>query len=284
MRNSSISSAAENLQISQPAVSRLIKDLEAEIGFALFTRHGSRIAPTAAAHEFWEVVERSFIGLNYIHQSAQRIRSGRNTGLSIAAAPVFASTLLVDALWELVDEGVLASMGAVHITTLPVVRQVSLRRSELGVNILSHHQQEVDLLRNYALHYYAIMPAGHPYADREALEVADLTGENFVGFDETTMSGQMQNRVFAGLRDGPRFVLRSYLANVISAFVLRGLGLSIVDPFTARQHVASGGKAVRFITTEEYRVAVIKPLGAKLSPVGERLVEAIDSQIARIAD
>lgn len=283
MRSGSISAAAENLEISQPAVSRLIRDLEAEIGFALFTRHGSRIVATAAAHEFIEVVERSFTGLNYIHQSAQRIRSGRNTGLSVAAAPVFASTLLVDALCEMANAGVLADAGAVHITTLPVVRQVSLRRSEIGVNILSHHQQDVDLVRNYPLSYYVIMTRGHRHAARQVLEPADLAGEDYVAFDEATVSGQMQNRLFAGMQNGPRIVIRSYLANVISAFVLRGLGLSIVDPFTARQHVAAGGCCARLSTAEDYRVSVIKPLGAKISPLGESLIAAIDRQVDRLA-
>ncbi|MFC5445970.1 helix-turn-helix domain-containing protein [Rhizobium halophytocola] len=91
MRSGSISAAAENLEISQPAVSRLIKDLEAEIGFALSTRHGSRIAPTTAAHEFFEVVERSSPGSITVSRApnaparvdgpAQRPHSPRPTAL-----------------------------------------------------------------------------------------------------------------------------------------------------------------------------------------------------------
>lgn len=284
MRNGSVTSAAEYLQISQPAVSRLIRDLEVAVDFPLFSRHGSRVVPTPAAHEFWEVVERSFLGLNYLGQTAQRIRAGGNSTLSVAAAPVFAATLLADAITEIVAQGALADHASVQITTLPVVRQVALRRAELGVNLLSHHQHEVDLVATYSLPFCVIAAAGHRFASGDTVRLSDLAQEAYVGFDEATVTGQMQDRLFSTMRHAPRIVLRSYLANVVSAFVLRGFGVSIVDPWTAMQHRAQGGVCLPFESREELHLALIKPLGARVSPAGEALVAAIDRQIHRLRE
>ncbi|MEI4469789.1 LysR family transcriptional regulator [Frigidibacter sp. MR17.24] len=284
MRNGSVTAAAEYLGLSQPAVSRLIRDLEASIAFPLFTRHGSRVVPTPAAEEYWEVVERSFIGLDVLDQTAQRIRAGGHSGLSIATAPVFASTLLADAIAGLARRGQLQDMGAVHITTLPVVRQVARRQAQLGLNMASHHQHEVDLVVTHAVGFHLIATPDHPLAARDEVIPEDLAGQPYVGFDEGTVTGQIQGRWFATLGTGPVFLLRSYLSTVISAFVLRGFGVSVVDPWTAAQHRLAGGISRPMRVREEMHIALIKPLGARLSPVAEHFVEEIGRQVRSVTE
>ncbi|MCP4433148.1 MAG: LysR family transcriptional regulator, partial [Gammaproteobacteria bacterium] len=59
----SITRASELLFVSQPAVTRLINDLESSVAFPLFQRIKKRLHPTPEAHAFYEEVERSFAGL-----------------------------------------------------------------------------------------------------------------------------------------------------------------------------------------------------------------------------
>ena len=48
--------AARELHVTQPAVSRLIADLEADLGFSLFSRIGGRLNPTTAGLRFFKSV------------------------------------------------------------------------------------------------------------------------------------------------------------------------------------------------------------------------------------
>ena len=60
MSTGSVTGAARLLARSQPAITRLVQELEAEIGYALFTRNGPRVTPTAQGfllHEDAEPVE-----------------------------------------------------------------------------------------------------------------------------------------------------------------------------------------------------------------------------------
>lgn len=66
MTTSSVSSAASTLSVSQPAVSRHLRDLESRTGLVLFTRMGNRIVPADAARALLLEVERSFVGLSAI--------------------------------------------------------------------------------------------------------------------------------------------------------------------------------------------------------------------------
>lgn len=83
----SVSGAAEIMNVSQPAVSRLIRDLEAQTELQLFTRFGGKIVPTSAARELAIVVERSFVGLTAIEKAATEIRLGQRSTVVVGAMP-----------------------------------------------------------------------------------------------------------------------------------------------------------------------------------------------------
>lgn len=278
MRSGSLTSAAEYLNTSQPGVSRLVKDLEANLGFLLFTRHGSRIVPTRAAHDLAEVVERSFIGLNYIAEVADRIRVGANANLSIAASPAFAATLIAEAISDLQRVFDLSTINTIHITTLPVVRQIALRRAELGVTLLDHHTHDTDLVSTQKMTLYAISESQEEFFGSQFYTLEDLQEKSFVGFDESTVTGQLQNSLFSTLVKPPKVVFKSFLANVASALVLKGFGYAIVDPWTAKEHKSKGGGAIPFDNNHYLNVSCITPQGTQLSKVAQALVSAMDDR------
>src|SRR5438045_3953839 len=82
----SVSKAAERLYVSQPAVSRLIADLEQSIGFQLFNR-GKGFQVSEEARLLFQEVEKSFVGLDKIAQRAEDIRTFRTGHLRMAASP-----------------------------------------------------------------------------------------------------------------------------------------------------------------------------------------------------
>lgn len=52
MTSQTLTEAANRLRISQPAVSKQIKQLQADLGFALFEKKGHRLVPTFEARAF----------------------------------------------------------------------------------------------------------------------------------------------------------------------------------------------------------------------------------------
>ena len=98
MRLGGVKLAAEQLDTSQPMVSRLLSSLEEKTGFELFQRKRNRLAPTAEAFRFHQTVVRHLAGLRNLEQEANAIASGQVGHLVIAAQPVFCDTFLLDAL------------------------------------------------------------------------------------------------------------------------------------------------------------------------------------------
>ncbi|MCT7377994.1 LysR family transcriptional regulator [Chelativorans salis] len=277
MRTGTVSGAAEELLISQPAVSRLIRELEERSGLHLFTRHGGRVVATPEAHEFWLEVERSFTGLKQIERAADQIKRGQRTTLSIAAAPAFAHTALPQAVAQLHAERPEFRAEFFAMTTLPVVRQVALRQCQIGFGIPTQHKFEIDVVRTGALPYRFIAPAGHPLGEKEIISFNDLSGVDFVSFVDSTMTGRLFDRRFAKMRRPPLVKIRAYLSIVISALVLRGLGVALIDPFTAEDHVRLGGISRPFEAEERFEYSIIKPLGERLGAECVALVEHFEA-------
>src|SRR5699024_2230419 len=90
----------EVLHVSQPVVSRLIRDLEENIGFSLFVRERGRLKPTAEAHILYEEVKRSLIGIDRILQSVDMLREGHQGSIQIAAAPALSLSFMPKVMAE----------------------------------------------------------------------------------------------------------------------------------------------------------------------------------------
>ena len=98
MSTGSVTAAGRLLGRSQPAISRLLQELEAEIGYALFSRSGPRVTPTEQGFLLYEDVERALAGMRQIRERAGEIARGQAQPLLIAATPALAAGLVPAAL------------------------------------------------------------------------------------------------------------------------------------------------------------------------------------------
>ena len=94
MQVGSVSDAAQRMGISQPAASRLLRDLQHNLRLELFERSGNRLHPTPAAYTLFSEVERSFTGLQRIAAVADSLREKRARQLRVAAMPALSNDFL----------------------------------------------------------------------------------------------------------------------------------------------------------------------------------------------
>lgn len=276
MTTGRVSAAAEELNVSQPAVSRLIRDLEEQTQLRLFTRHGGRIVATREAHEFMAEVERSFRGLRMIERAATEIRRGRRGTVSVASMPALAQAIMPDVLVRVGVQRPDFNIELLTMPTLGVIRQVSVHRAPLGFTSPTRHSYEIDIVRMGALPYRCVMPAGHPLAVREVVTLADLARRDFVAYSDSVPSGRMQDLHFAHMQQPPNIRARAENSAVIAALVLRGVGVGIIDPFSAHELVRRGGVSRPIDIDDLFRWSIIKPFGETLNTDLKAVVDVFE--------
>ena len=73
LRIGSVTGAAKQLTLSQPSVTRLVKDLERSVGFPLFVRSGRGLVATVEGRRFGDAVEGMFAGTDKLKETANSI-------------------------------------------------------------------------------------------------------------------------------------------------------------------------------------------------------------------
>ncbi|GAB7212463.1 hypothetical protein OS31_39730 [Dickeya oryzae] len=86
-----ITQAANIMNITQPAVSRLIKDFEYAVKLKLFDRDGRGLEPREEALKLFREIERLYLGLDHILRVADDIRHAKGSVLRIGAVSALAN-------------------------------------------------------------------------------------------------------------------------------------------------------------------------------------------------
>ena len=255
----SMTGAGEMLNITQPAVSRLIRDLEQDLELHLFQRNGARISPTDQARTLYQDVERLFVGGERIREAAAAIRGLSEGSLRIAAMP----SLTLGYLPGLVDAFTAERHGVSVIlhsdSSVNVVELVARQQFDIGLAFVSSEQPSTRIEALPETEAVCVLPVDHPLAARETLRPRDLAEEDFIILGHTSLLRHHILAAFDADRVAPRLRFETRYSATACAFVAQGLGVAVVDPFVPP--VVGGGKIVarRFRPRIGYRFSLIYP-------------------------
>ena len=133
MLRGSVTGAALALKISQPAVSRLIRDLEVRSGIKLFERRGNHLLPTPEASLLLTEVERYAYGIQAISTFAEDLHKRRRGMLRVVALPAMAMGFLPRFVASFIKG---RSLESVHVHGMPshlVIEAVAAGQAEIGL-------------------------------------------------------------------------------------------------------------------------------------------------------
>ncbi len=229
----SVTNASRLMGVSQPAVSRLLRDLQGNMGMVLFEKRGSGLEPTAAAVALYTEVERSFVGIERIAQTAQKIRDSRSGSLRIAALPALINGYLPKFAGFYLAERPNLHLSISGVISPMVVDAVLNNQCDLGFTESPMSSVGLTSMRLPAVPRVVVLPVGHHLAERAEIRITDLNGEDFIG-----LSGSATGRAAIDLSLDVHKVkvnLRAEtpLSEIACGLVASGLGLAICDPFTA---------------------------------------------------
>ena len=238
MEAGGITAAAVRLRISQPAVSRMLGQTEARIGFPLFTRVRKRLLPTPEARALFAETANAFAALDAVHRLAEGLREGRAGTLKIATVAALASGAVADAIQRFradrPEVAVLLHASPAH----QVVNLVADHQVDLGAIIGATGDVSVRTIELGSRGLGCLLPRGHRLCAQETISLADLARESLICPGLQYQTGAQLSVAFEQARLPFRIAIESALASVAGALVRRGAGVAVLDGFGL---LAAGG-------------------------------------------
>ncbi|MGH1575027.1 LysR family transcriptional regulator [Methylobacterium sp. P31] len=237
--------AADSLRLAQPALTKTIKQLEAEIGVPLLVRTTRRVELTEAGKVF--LAETAAIG-DQLGRAVERARNaarGLRGEIRVAYTDFAINGRLPDFLRDFNS-----AHDDVHLDLvfMPTVHQRgAILKQSIDVGFLyGEFSHPAIKTQNFDEgEYVAVLPAGHPLASKETLTLCELKDEKFV-FGTGDSWVIFRNDVFAECRARgffPNIALEATNTDGIFGLVIAGAGVSIYS--SCIRNLPRQGVAVR---------------------------------------
>ena len=265
--------ATQKLHVSQPAVSRQIRDLEAELDVQLFERTGKAVNLTDAGRVFLREAHAVLERTNEAVRNVRAFAKAGETELHVGYAPT-PSAYMLSATMRAFQK----AMPNVHVKLHDWSNEEiagGLRDGRLKVALIAR-ALERDTFRDFRFeellreHIRLAVPPNHPFARRRSVSLADAAREPFVGLTREDFSDYHRylSSLFASVKNKPQVIEEhDGMTSVVSA-VEAGTGVAVaveVLGYTFGNRV----KLVR-LTPEPKPISfgIAAPKG-KLSPAAE---------------
>lgn len=278
-----VTGAATRLSVTQPAISKLVRDAEERLRLTLFDRRAGRLVPTPAAHRLFDEIERSFTGLDEINAVGERLRREPQRQLTIAATPALAAAVLPPVIAEYRRAVEPAFFRVLSRSTEQVAALVGSGKADLGFSLDGPAAPGLHAEPLGVLPIVCCLPAAHRLAARPAVSAADLCDEPMVTLSHAE---GIDTVVAEGFREAGRLpppVVECPAVVTACAMVGAGIGFALVNP-TGAALLRSAGIAVRrFEPALELRFRACWPTAAPARFARDRLVELAREALAAIA-
>ena len=244
IRHRTTVAAADELALSQPAISNALKAMETHAGFALFERVNNRLFPTAEAMALYKESDAIFALHAKLENRVRDLRENRSGHLSIVATPPLAYSIIPPALSDFLRRRPQTRMFFDVRRYEGIIDGVLSRVAELGFALgFSHHPG----IAHEVVHrgdMVCVLPPHHALAGRAEISASDLVHTPFIGLERGTQLGEAVRDSFA--RAGAPFqpTVEVRYCNTACVLAGAGVGAAVVDPFSLRQG-GNGGLVVR---------------------------------------
>jgi LysR family carnitine catabolism transcriptional activator len=264
--------AAKAIYISQPALSLAVKELEDELGVAIFQRLGRGIRLTPAGEALIAPARQVLRDLETIRAEVSAVAGLESGSLALASLPTLAAEPLADLVgrFRAAHPGVVVDLAAPE-DTAELVTLLRSGQCEIGLVegvTLPESLTAHDLGRQRLV---VILPPGSEHG-QDHLQVEELERVPLIAAPEGTSSRRLLDEALAAAGLSPRVVVVAAQREAILPLVLAGAGAALVPEPLARQ-AARLGAVVADPRPQITRRIVLAHRPGPLAPAARRFLE-----------
>jgi len=242
-RNLSFSRAAEELHLTQPAVSIQVKKLEEHAGLPLFEQLGKKIHLTPAGEEMLHssrLIIQQFKEVEQAMTQFKGVSGGKLNVAVISAGDYFVPRLLVEFARR--HKGVTLNLSVHNREAL--LGQLADNLTDLAIMVRPPLDMDT-VAEPFAPHPYVIVATpDHPLAARQHIPVSRLAREPFVVREKGSDTRNSMEEGFGGHLADLNIAMEIKSTETIKQAVIAGMGVSFLSAYTISLELQAGSLTV----------------------------------------
>ena len=194
----SLNKASQLLNISQPALSRKISNLEQELGVDLFERRGKRLVLTPAGQKCYEyALEMRKLKNQFLNELEAHAAKGlKNNSLTIGASLTTLQSTLPDLITLYMEDYPETDIKAVTGKTHEIVTFVKEYKVDVGLVASPANDPALHSIPLFDDHLCLVLPEGHEYVDRTPANISGLHKLPMILFSKGTWYRILMDELF----------------------------------------------------------------------------------------
>ena len=274
--------AGELIGLTQSAVSRLITQLEDELGFRLFDRRHGRLLITPEGQHFYGVAEKVLAGIDQIKATARDITTLGTGTVRIIAMPALGYGLLPQTIADIKSRFVQIKVSVDSGSRHGIEQGVASAKYDFGLATLPIEHESIDTEPLSGMDAVCIMPKNHQLTKKPVINAHDLTDEQFISLEPGTMFRYRTDEVFGRLGIRRKIDVEAQSTVTVCNMVASGIGVSLVHPFVAKTFVDQI-EIRRFEPAVRFEYGLLFPAGVTRSQISEEFARTLRLSVAEIA-
>ena len=279
----SISRAAAQLNLSQPAVSIALANFEDSIGFKLFQRDRGFFAPTREALLLQDDMAQGLLALSRLSQRISEIRAGSTGSVRIATNGAMAIHFLPPLI------------AAYQRDHRDVKIDILVRSSRQIADWVSSRQIDIGLIDTpvpvaglnatlFSLECVCVMHRDDPLAKKDVIYPNDLAKRSIVSITGQHMVDRQLDAYLANAGVTVERYISSYFFAIARNIIAVGNEVAIVDPTNGKANLNDGVTWRPFAPRIDHELAIITPSEQPLGQAAGGLYDMIIQSLQKLAD
>lgn len=281
-KTESFTLAAQNLFITQSALSSLIKQMELSLGLQLFDRSTRRVQLSEVGKDLCPLVDKILLDLGSVLDEAANLKALKKGIVRIASPQLLSSTVLPRVIAQFQQQYPDIQVQLHDCGVEQVANKVLANEVDFGIGPERDSSADIEATLLFQSPFHLVLPVDHPLNQQETITWQCIEHQPLVllqGQFTKQLSGDLNNTEY-----GPELNLRpahlvSFMSTALS-MVDSGLGLTVCMPY-ARPLVELYGLAMR----ELHHPAVYRRfydyerMGRTLAPAAEHFKQHLIASI-----
>ncbi len=276
--NGSLTNAASELNISQPAVTRLLTDLGNNLGFSLFDRRNGRLIPSQETRFLQPDIRRVLELMQQISDVSQELTERRAGHLRIACLPGFATSHLPNVVATFLEKRPSVSMTIEPDRPERILEWMIGEQYDFGItdDFAGHPAVEST---DVQIRTVCVFPQNHPLETLDVITPADMANENIIHTKQNSefFIGLAKAFQSAHVEFHSRVETRQFTA--ACELVCKGTGIAVVSALDAAKYVNQGLQFRPFRPIMPHQISLVRPITKQPSMVALEFIADFEQSL-----